>query len=72
MLALTTGVASYAPAIAGMDGLYGRVLRTDSLGRAEVASGGEVLEKILQELRNIKLSVLSLNDSGIALELTET
>ena len=72
VLALTTGVSSYAPAVAGSDGMYGRVLQTDSLGRAQVAAEGNLLEKILNELRNIKFSVLSLNDSGAALELSES
>ena len=46
-------VTSYAPAVAGQDGLYGKVLFTDTAGRARIAAEGDLIEQILAQLQRI-------------------
>ena len=57
-----TQVTSYAPLLAGTDGLLGKVLITDPTGRLRVAAGGagELFEEMLAELRRITAALRAL------------
>ena len=55
-------VTSYAPAVAGHDGLYGKVLLTDPMGRVRTVAGGELLELMFAELQKISALLEILNE----------
>lgn len=53
-------VDSYAPAIAGQDGVLGKVMLTDPSGRPRIAAEGALTEQILTELQRIAAAVEAL------------
>jgi hypothetical protein len=53
-------VTSYAPAIAGQDGLFGKVMFTDPSGRPRIAAEGDLVEQMLGELQRIASAVEAL------------
>lgn len=57
---------SYAQLHAGIDGLSGRVLAVDGMGRLKVVAEGNIFEQILAELRALNLSVALLKDPGFS------
>lgn len=44
---------SYAPAVAGHDGLYGKVFLTDPAGRSRVVVEGPLMQRIFRELQQM-------------------
>ena len=59
---LLTPVTSYAPAIAGTDGQFGKVIRTDPAGRVSTDAGGAVMDDVLTELQRITAALLALSE----------